>query len=163
MNVEQACSLSDKLSCRGICYMQFVRSLDKRLQTKSSRSKYAREVGAGWMSRATGTSLWYIVNFVFQKVASAKLTELPAWTCHRTIVLLAFRCFTKSIPPSTSSNFSYIAPFRNQDDSKATWDEGRGKQSSEISALHHCQYLSLIHIWRCRRSTLCRSRWSPYH
>ena len=24
-------------------------------------------------------------------------------------------------------------------------------------------YLSLIHIWRCRRSTLCRSRWSPYH
>ena len=39
----------------------------------------------------------------------------------------------------------------------------------------HCQYrqgarnlyvvhvLSLIHIWRCRRSTLCRSRWSPYH
>ena len=26
-----------------------------------------------------------------------------------------------------------------------------------------CIYLSLIHIWRCRRSTLCRSRWSPYH
>ena len=25
------------------------------------------------------------------------------------------------------------------------------------------QKLSLIHIWRCRRSTLCRSRWSPYH
>ena len=24
-------------------------------------------------------------------------------------------------------------------------------------------YLSLIHISRCRRSTLCRSRWSPYH
>ena len=28
---------------------------------------------------------------------------------------------------------------------------------------HTCRYLSLIHIWRCRRSTLCRSRWSPYH
>ena len=26
-----------------------------------------------------------------------------------------------------------------------------------------CVSLSLIHIWRCRRSTLCRSRWSPYH
>ena len=26
-----------------------------------------------------------------------------------------------------------------------------------------CYELSLIHIWRCRRSTLCRSRWSPYH
>ena len=25
------------------------------------------------------------------------------------------------------------------------------------------RFLSLIHIWRCRRSTLCRSRWSPYH
>eukprot|EP00826_Nyctotherus_ovalis_P064469 TRINITY_DN9458_c0_g1_i7.p2 TRINITY_DN9458_c0_g1~~TRINITY_DN9458_c0_g1_i7.p2 ORF type:complete len:100 (-),score=29.03 TRINITY_DN9458_c0_g1_i7:21-320(-) len=27
----------------------------------------------------------------------------------------------------------------------------------------HLQKLSLIHICRCRRSTLCRSRWSPYH
>ena len=24
-------------------------------------------------------------------------------------------------------------------------------------------WLSLIHIWRCRRYSLCRSRWSPYH
>ena len=34
------------------------------------------------------------------------------------------------------------------------------------SRLYHIDtiiYLSLIHIWRCRRSTLCRSRWSPYH
>ena len=23
--------------------------------------------------------------------------------------------------------------------------------------------LSLIHIWRCRRTLRCRSRWSPYH
>ena len=29
--------------------------------------------------------------------------------------------------------------------------------------LHADNCLSLIHIWRCRRSTLCRSRWSPYH
>ena len=30
---------------------------------------------------------------------------------------------------------------------------------------HYCcdYYLSLIHIWRCRRSYACRSRWSPYH
>ena len=28
---------------------------------------------------------------------------------------------------------------------------------------HTRTHLSLIHIWRCRRSTLCRSRWSPYH
>ena len=31
---------------------------------------------------------------------------------------------------------------------------------SEVPLVHQ---LSLIHIWRCRRSTLCRSRWSPYH
>ena len=28
---------------------------------------------------------------------------------------------------------------------------------------HHPGHLSLIHIWRCRRSYACRSRWSPYH
>ena len=32
-----------------------------------------------------------------------------------------------------------------------------------ITALIVLSLLSLIHIWRCRRSTLCRSRWSPYH
>eukprot|EP00826_Nyctotherus_ovalis_P018039 TRINITY_DN15363_c0_g1_i1.p1 TRINITY_DN15363_c0_g1~~TRINITY_DN15363_c0_g1_i1.p1 ORF type:complete len:279 (+),score=48.70 TRINITY_DN15363_c0_g1_i1:287-1123(+) len=26
-----------------------------------------------------------------------------------------------------------------------------------------CHYLSLIHICRCRRYAVCRSRWSPYH
>ena len=30
------------------------------------------------------------------------------------------------------------------------------------SAAYHI-FLSLIHIWRCRRSYACRSRWSPYH
>ena len=28
---------------------------------------------------------------------------------------------------------------------------------------HNSYYLSLIHIWRCRRYAVCRSRWSPYH
>ena len=33
-----------------------------------------------------------------------------------------------------------------------------------VSIVHLSVFrLSLIHIWRCRRSTLCRSRWSPYH
>ena len=36
-----------------------------------------------------------------------------------------------------------------------SWFQRRGK--------HTGRNLSLIHIWRCRRSTLCRSRWSPYH
>ena len=35
---------------------------------------------------------------------------------------------------------------------------GRGEESSRAMLA-----LSLIHIWRCRRSYACRSRWSPYH
>ena len=35
--------------------------------------------------------------------------------------------------------------------------------SSHFSLPYLHNILSLIHIWRCRRSTLCRSRWSPYH
>ena len=34
---------------------------------------------------------------------------------------------------------------------------------NQIFAQHHNLHLSLIHIWRCRRYSLCRSRWSPYH
>ena len=33
----------------------------------------------------------------------------------------------------------------------------------EYGKAFYLPILSLIHIWRCRRSTLCRSRWSPYH
>ena len=41
--------------------------------------------------------------------------------------------------------------------------EGRGP-SFEQTLIHFTQgYLSLIHIWRCRRYAVCRSRWSPYH
>ena len=41
-------------------------------------------------------------------------------------------------------------------------------QSIKISNFYWCvnvevTYLSLIHIWRCRRYAVCRSRWSPYH
>ena len=32
-----------------------------------------------------------------------------------------------------------------------------------LTKLPSSVHLSLIHIWRCRRSYACRSRWSPYH
>ena len=32
-----------------------------------------------------------------------------------------------------------------------------------LNLYFECLNLSLIHIWRCRRYSLCRSRWSPYH
>ena len=34
---------------------------------------------------------------------------------------------------------------------------------ASISSQQSAVSLSLIHIWRCRRDVLCRSRWSPYH
>ena len=36
-------------------------------------------------------------------------------------------------------------------------------QTGKMCIVQTGKMLSLIHIWRCRRSTLCRSRWSPYH
>ena len=41
---------------------------------------------------------------------------------------------------------------------------GFSKEKTLISAsaVPHL-HLSLIHIWRCRRNSACRSRWSPYH
>ena len=38
------------------------------------------------------------------------------------------------------------------------------KSNTKIFFYHFRMYtLSLIHIWRCRRYAVCRSRWSPYH
>ena len=34
---------------------------------------------------------------------------------------------------------------------------------SKIRTMWMTPFLSLIHIWRCRRYAVCRSRWSPYH
>eukprot|EP00826_Nyctotherus_ovalis_P038238 TRINITY_DN3573_c0_g1_i1.p1 TRINITY_DN3573_c0_g1~~TRINITY_DN3573_c0_g1_i1.p1 ORF type:complete len:184 (+),score=40.06 TRINITY_DN3573_c0_g1_i1:427-978(+) len=41
----------------------------------------------------------------------------------------------------------------------------RSIQASSTKKLQpiHTKYLSLIHICRCRRYAVCRSRWSPYH
>ena len=38
----------------------------------------------------------------------------------------------------------------------------KNEEENRLEALHH-PFLSLIHIWRCRRLDTCRSRWSPYH
>ena len=46
------------------------------------------------------------------------------------------------------------------EDTEVTKEDIKKEFWEEIATL--CE-LSLIHIWRCRRSTLCRSRWSPYH
>ena len=43
---------------------------------------------------------------------------------------------------------------------QAEMENLKRRSAKDIESAHK---LSLIHIWRCRRSTLCRSRWSPYH
>ena len=53
--------------------------------------------------------------------------------------------------------------------SKDSWRSSPGIQSetvlkvSRVAGRLSVSLLSLIHIWRCRRYAVCRSRWSPYH
>ena len=43
------------------------------------------------------------------------------------------------------------------------YQHGRGYEWCSSPIYRDTFYLSLIHIWRCRRLLTCRSRWSPYH
>ena len=65
-----------------------------------------------------------------------------AWLCTKT--MLKKKCWWKHIPVLILHNCH--------------------QRQGKVQVYKQCvQNLSLIHIWRCRRSTLCRSRWSPYH
>ena len=54
-----------------------------------------------------------------------------------------------------------------------SWEQFQRKETTTSMVFQSCwrmgkrtgkvPYLSLIHIWRCRRLLTCRSRWSPYH
>ena len=77
----------------------------------------------------------------------------------RSGVLLLYNCLEKYRP--RSGNRSIIC-----------WNVVVSAQHacvrSQITVYHGIHYcapatLSLIHIWRCRRYAVCRSRWSPYH
>ena len=69
--------------------------------------------------------------------------------------------------------FSYVGKIKKDDLSETIYLERRSFQHLErlrkktifptFGKTQEGHFLSLIHIWRCRRSTLCRSRWSPYH
>ena len=57
-----------------------------------------------------------------------------------------------------------LKPIHRAGSSTSTWDGGSGGPVLRTTApVLASQALSLIHIWRCRRSYACRSRWSPYH
>ena len=71
-----------------------------------------------------------------------------------------FNCHCKSWRRSTTShNYSQLRRFTRFDYCQLWW------LITCISSLvtQIILKLSLIHIWRCRRSYACRSRWSPYH
>ena len=67
-----------------------------------------------------------------------------------------------------TSNFKYEET--NGKSQENAWKTSR-KTALLLEKLNKCwmsqtgprKRLSLIHIWRCRRSYACRSRWSPYH
>eukprot|EP00826_Nyctotherus_ovalis_P001936 TRINITY_DN10367_c0_g1_i2.p1 TRINITY_DN10367_c0_g1~~TRINITY_DN10367_c0_g1_i2.p1 ORF type:complete len:353 (+),score=73.44 TRINITY_DN10367_c0_g1_i2:65-1123(+) len=59
----------------------------------------------------------------------------------------------------------YFSPLNAACSSGAHVDLAHGKVALEVLEAVKTQYrdLSLIHICRCRRYAVCRSRWSPYH
>ena len=101
----------------------------------------------------TGT---YMYMHIWSCYISACHTSHPMplhWTGHIPIVSLHVHI--------ASLDASYII-------ASQIWGAGVAGPTGPMHALQmNCacitHNLSLIHIWRCRRSTLCRSRWSPYH
>ena len=65
-------------------------------------------------------------------------------------------CFTQPPPAPTTREKSKILPPKSRPSIVPV--------NSDFTLYRwRITYLSLIHIWRCRRRLRCRSRWSPYH
>ena len=71
---------------------------------------------------------------------------------------IAKRCMNSTRPAYPSL---YSSPISMSRPVSCPMSGGRTWMGTQVSRA--VENLSLIHIWRCRRSTLCRSRWSPYH
>ena len=87
------------------------------------------------------------------------LFSTDSWNLYRGHRAVPLQTFTTrysnsklSIVMALSTTFRQCAPETTKFD-KVTQNKGH----------FAIQGLSLIHIWRCRRSYACRSRWSPYH
>ena len=86
-----------------------------------------------------------------------------------------------SSPTTTSKILSWSSTSPDLNLNKHTWNELETRVRGRVNAPENVRelfqalkqewvaipaqviYLSLIHIWRCRRNSACRSRWSPYH
>ena len=66
--------------------------------------------------------------------------------------------------PTLNSNPDTVPRYRKTSPNRGSRSDRRVATEMDMGWVHPwVGLLSLIHIWRCRRSTLCRSRWSPYH
>eukprot|EP00826_Nyctotherus_ovalis_P063315 TRINITY_DN9275_c0_g2_i4.p1 TRINITY_DN9275_c0_g2~~TRINITY_DN9275_c0_g2_i4.p1 ORF type:complete len:247 (+),score=20.43 TRINITY_DN9275_c0_g2_i4:212-952(+) len=75
-----------------------------------------------------------------------------------TVTTSTLRLQSSSKSTANTSNWAniYLAQYNKTPPQNLT-------NTQTVNYLSTTEYLSLIHICRCRRSTLCRSRWSPYH
>eukprot|EP00826_Nyctotherus_ovalis_P024560 TRINITY_DN18980_c0_g1_i1.p2 TRINITY_DN18980_c0_g1~~TRINITY_DN18980_c0_g1_i1.p2 ORF type:complete len:149 (+),score=25.21 TRINITY_DN18980_c0_g1_i1:566-1012(+) len=95
--------------------------------------------------------------------------ENGRWAMHKTIPLID-KYKNASIPEAVKIMIGSI--FRCKDNPELKEETKLNMQPknlvrAEISIIVNkmpiAEYLSLIHICRCRRYAVCRSRWSPYH
>ena len=127
---------------------------------------HASRAAVIWKLDATKIRFNNNINNIFR----IKLTEL---TSFHSIILEPWRLLTFFVPNAAiiqgrrligggAYSAKYSRPFaaRLLRGTKPPCCRAREALRQEKQTAH---ILSLIHIWRCRRSTLCRSRWSPYH
>ena len=78
-------------------------------------------------------------------------------TCKYSTVLGSFKARKNIFPRQDSMHPGYFTGTHSDREKLEHF------MNTSCGVLNTNQYLSLIHIWRCRRYSLCRSRWSPYH
>ena len=79
-------------------------------------------------------------------------TDFPHWNCPCHLAIKVLKKHPKFAPDTA------VVESRNIPE-----DGERDGDDIPDNSLEDVIILSLIHIWRCRRYSLCRSRWSPYH
>ena len=97
-----------------------------------------------------------VAQAIYQCVAETAVTTMMAQNFHWNVTGMAFG------PLHALFQEIYEDHFQAQDELAERIRSIGYKVDGRLSAMIDIS-LSLIHIRRCRRSTLCRSRWSPYH
>ena len=88
-----------------------------------------------------------------------------------TVCVIVPLCLYLCLSVSQSLSLYFVSPFQvlislslyNKTDRQTQTHTHTHTNTHTHTYIHTHTHLSLIHIWRCRRDVLCRSRWSPYH